>query len=243
MFRGVAFVVYCDKDHKDYDRILETMVQCRQKMPLQITADAAGEVDPNQGENVIFILTQSPDLLYYKFEEPEIGPQAIVMPLGKTINTFEKFLPKLKVLDGLSLKDWLEKAQDIRKTLEAMKPSDGTDGQSDENKREVMKSWFNKDRFTLETKYYTANPKRLLNSNRMKAFIDECQAGKQPLHLRSTPITEENLNSTITGEQFEHVVLNSNSEYAKLILVTHAKAKKNGSVEQDFSQVSRKFSS
>jgi hypothetical protein len=97
------------------------------------------------------------------------------MPLGKTINTFDKYLPKLKTLDGLKLKDWLEKAQDIHKTLDAMKATEGgPDGQSDDNKREVMKSWFNKERFTLETKYYTASPKRLLNSNRMKAFIEEC---------------------------------------------------------------------
>ena len=74
MFRGVAFVVYCDKAHEQYDKVLETMVQCRKKMPLEIKADAAGEVDPNQGENVIFILTQCPDLLYYKFEEPGLGP-------------------------------------------------------------------------------------------------------------------------------------------------------------------------
>jgi len=174
MFRGVAFVVYCDKAHDQYDKVLETMVQCRKKMPLEIKADAGGEVDPNQGENVIFILTTSPDLLYYKFEEPEKGPQAIVMPIGNSIDTFEKYLPKLKVLDGLKLKDWLEKAQDIHNTIEAMKPSDDSDGQSDENKREVMKSWFNKDRFTIETKYYTANTKRLLNPNRMKAFIEEC---------------------------------------------------------------------
>ena len=132
------------------------------------------------------------------------------MPIGKTINTFEKFLPKLKVLDGLKLKDWLEKAEDIHKTLEAMQPSDSSDGQSDDNKREVMKSWFNKDRYTLETKYYTASSKRLLNSSRMKAFIEECQSGKQPLHLRSVPITENNEGRTITGEQFEHVVLNGN---------------------------------
>ena len=97
------------------------------------------------------------------------------MPLGKTINTFEKYLPKLKVLDGLKLKDWIEKADDINKTLEAMKTEGGgPDGQLDENKREVMKSWFNKERFTLETKYYTANPTRLLNVNRMKSFIEEC---------------------------------------------------------------------
>lgn len=96
------------------------------------------------------------------------------MSIGKQINTFEKYLTKLKVLDGLKLQDWLEKAQDIHKTLEAMQPSNDSDGQSDDNKREVMKSWFNKDRFTLETKFYTGNSKRLLNSNRMKAFIEEC---------------------------------------------------------------------
>ena len=26
MFRGVAFVVYCDKAHEQYDKVLETMV-------------------------------------------------------------------------------------------------------------------------------------------------------------------------------------------------------------------------
>ena len=64
MFRGVAFVVYCDEAHPEYGKVLETMVQCRRKLPLEIKADAAGEVDPNQGENVIFILSQNPDLLY-----------------------------------------------------------------------------------------------------------------------------------------------------------------------------------
>lgn len=163
------------------------------------------------------------------------------MPIGKTIVTFDKYLPKLKTLDDLKLKDWLEKAQDINKTLEAMQPSEGSDGQSDENKREAMKGWFNKERFTLETKFYTSSSKRLLNANRMKAFIEECLQGKQPQHLRSVPITENNKNRIITGEQFEQVVLNGNRDYAKLILVTHPKAKKNGDVEEEFAKVQKQF--
>jgi hypothetical protein len=47
MFRGVAFVVYCEKGHEKYDQVLETMVQCRKKIPLEIKADGGGEIDPN----------------------------------------------------------------------------------------------------------------------------------------------------------------------------------------------------
>lgn len=60
--------------------------------------------------------------------------------------------------------------------------------------------------------------------------------------MRCSPITENNENRIITGEQFEHVVLNGNSDYAKLVLVTHSKAKKNGDVEKEFTKVSKQFS-
>ena len=57
------------------------MCECRKNIPLELKADNNGEIEREQGENVIFVLTQNPDLMYYKFENR--GPQAILMPLGQ----------------------------------------------------------------------------------------------------------------------------------------------------------------
>jgi len=44
------------------------MCECRSKVPLNIKADENGEMERDQGENVVFVLTHNPDLMYYKFE-------------------------------------------------------------------------------------------------------------------------------------------------------------------------------
>ena len=68
IFRGVAFVIYCDPLDPNYSDILKTMCECRQKVPLELKADENGEIERDQGSNVVFVLTHNPDLMYYKFE-------------------------------------------------------------------------------------------------------------------------------------------------------------------------------
>ena len=45
IFRGVAFVIYCDPLDPNYSDILKTMCECRQKVPLELKADENGEIE------------------------------------------------------------------------------------------------------------------------------------------------------------------------------------------------------
>lgn len=47
MFRGIAFIIYCDPKENNYSKILKTMCECREKIPLELEADSNGEINAN----------------------------------------------------------------------------------------------------------------------------------------------------------------------------------------------------
>ena len=73
---------------------------------------------------MLFVVSTSPTMMFYNFNlDAYRGPQALLMPFGENFNALETHLPKLKTFDGLTIKEWLEKAKNSEQVFAPL-PSD-----------------------------------------------------------------------------------------------------------------------
>ena len=67
MFKAVIMVVYVDPQDPNKDRILEAMVEARKRIPLDLKPDNDGSYDINKNKDVLFVLSTTPNLMFFQF--------------------------------------------------------------------------------------------------------------------------------------------------------------------------------
>jgi hypothetical protein len=67
MFKAVIMVVYVDPNDNNKDRILEAMVEARKRIPLDLKPDTDGSYDINKKQDVLFVLSTTPNLMFFQF--------------------------------------------------------------------------------------------------------------------------------------------------------------------------------
>lgn len=84
MFKAQILIVYCDADDKEsFKRTLDTMVDLRKRFPLELKPQQTGEFDVDRDNDVLFVISTTPNLMFYNFNLEEFsGPQALLMPFG-----------------------------------------------------------------------------------------------------------------------------------------------------------------
>jgi hypothetical protein len=90
MFKAVIMVVYVDPNDPNKERILEAMVEARKRIPLDLKPDTDGSYDINKKQDVLFVLSTTPNLMFFQFQEGQ--SQALLMPFGDVFNAFETHL-------------------------------------------------------------------------------------------------------------------------------------------------------
>ena len=126
MFKAIVFVIYCDpeKDPAAYRKVLNAMCEARKSLPLELKTDKDGDIIIDKEKDIIFILSSSPNLMFYQFNTEKCeGPQALLMPFGDTFNTMKTHLKNLKTFDDLSIEDWIKKAENSEEEF-APQPGD-----------------------------------------------------------------------------------------------------------------------
>ena len=128
------------------------MVDLRKRFPISLKPQQSGDYDVDKNNDVLFVITTSPNLMFYNFNLEEFtGPQALLMPFGQTFNAMETHLGALKTIDDLTVKEWLDKARNSE-TVFAPKPEDDS---TERNRLESLQRWYSDARFNLEKKYFT----------------------------------------------------------------------------------------
>lgn len=76
MFKAQILVVYCDEeDRPAFQKTLDTMVDLRKKFPIELKPQQSGEFDVDRDNDVLFVVTTSPNLMFYQFNLEEFkGP-------------------------------------------------------------------------------------------------------------------------------------------------------------------------
>lgn len=112
-------------------------------MPISLRTDNDGDLSIDRKNDMMFILTEAPNLMFYQFKE-HAGPQAVILPFGETLNVHEKYHKSLKKMDGVSVEEWMETSKNADKIFaEAAEDSDSV-----RNNKDSMKRWYNfEDRF------------------------------------------------------------------------------------------------
>ena len=124
MFKAYIFVIYCDpKDKRGRKQVLDAMVEARKQIPFNLSSDKEGDYEIKRNEDVLFVISSTPNLMFFHFDAEHQGPQGLLLPFGEQIDTMKDYLPKLKTMDDLEVKEWIEKAQNPEKEF-AVTPED-----------------------------------------------------------------------------------------------------------------------
>lgn len=67
MFKAVILVIYVDPSDPNKESILEAMVEARKRIPLDLKPDAEGGYDINKNKDVLFVLSSTPNLMFFQF--------------------------------------------------------------------------------------------------------------------------------------------------------------------------------
>ena len=170
MFKATIVVVYCDpEDRKQTQQTLEMLCRARENLPLKLTTDKDGDFNIDRHKDVVFVLSSSPSLMFYNFNQKLKGPQALVMPYGETIDTMKEYLTGLTTFDDMPVQKWIEKAQNNKEEFAASLDDD----KNEVARKESLQRWFSMDRFTVEKKFYTTDMNILKESKTFVKYIND----------------------------------------------------------------------
>lgn len=206
MFKAVIFVVYCDpKDKNNRKKVLDSMVEARNQMPIDLQADKDGDYAIKKNKDVLFVMTSTPNLMFFQFDAAHSGPQGLVLPFGESIDAMGGYLSNLKTIDDVDVKEWIRKAENAEKEFE-IKPDDD---RNDANRKESLQRWYSMQRYMLEKKYLTLDMEILTDASRMTEYAQQILDGKGQTHFDNVPLPEEPENAAIlTATDFEAAIFN-----------------------------------
>jgi len=234
MARAKTFLLYCNpEDTKVLDSVLRAAVAAKKSFPTAIQTGPDGDFEINKDEEVLFVVSTTPNLMFFQFDEAHEGPQALLTPFGEETNSMETMLPKLRKLDGLPLTEWFEKASNS----EAEFAPKAGDSASERNQKESLQGWYSGQRFIWEKRWLTSDAAVLTDGQKMQEYIRSALAGKVGLHFRSAAIPKSDGGlKRLCASDYHDFVARSNLGKSKLVLITHADEAKNRGIEQQFSR-------
>ena len=155
-------------------------------MPLHLKSDEEGDFEMSK-QNVLFVVTSTPQLMIYNFDESVEGAQALMMPYGEQINSFDSYLKNLKIYDDLEIKEWMRKAENREQEFSVGLEDDKMEA----NKKESMLGWFKPDRFVFDRKYVCQDNKTMVNADLLKKYVEDCLEKKVDVNLESCQLENE----------------------------------------------------
>ena len=139
MFKAYIFVIYCDpKDKDNRKKVLDAMVEARKHIPIKLESDQSGDYSIKKNQDILFVISSTPNLMFFHFDNDHKGPQGLVLPFGESIDTMKDYLPKLKTMDDLELSEWISKANNAEKEFAVAEGDD----KNEANKKESLQRWF-----------------------------------------------------------------------------------------------------
>ena len=73
MYGGATCVVYCDpNDSENYKKVLKSMIKASKNFPINLVASQGDEYEADASKSVLFVLTRSPNLMFFQFKD--MGP-------------------------------------------------------------------------------------------------------------------------------------------------------------------------
>ena len=221
-------VVYSDpKDKIGHENVLKSMIDVQKHFPIDLKSDSTGDLTINKDKDLIFVLTEEPNLRFFEFKSHYGSPQAMLMPT-EGFNTYDIYLKNLKVFDDVTPEEWKKKADNAD---EEFKVDLEKDNQQEQNRKQSMAGYQNMRRFMMDKKYFTPESDVIKNTDKLKDFINDCMQNKDDqsrLYFESTPLPKEYPNiKQIVGSDFDKMMFTSNQEKANLILILHPNQEKN----------------
>jgi hypothetical protein len=198
-YQSPSIIVYCDKNHPDYHKILAETYKARQGFPLQLNKKNTTE-NPNRDlkHNLLFIVSTQPmliPLLKLTSKKPRVLLAYPEHDNNDVIDLRDKYWKNLKKIDGLSTEEFYKRV--------AEKPHTTTE---DENERESVKAKFSEDRFKF-TKVHSF--KGEITAEHITQFIEAAQKNKLKPFFESEEIPEQLNSERVVGEDFKKKVLQS----------------------------------
>ena len=66
MFRAITCVVYCDpSDEEQYEATLKSMIKAQKRFPINLHSDQHGDFAIDRTKDVLFVITRSPNLMFF----------------------------------------------------------------------------------------------------------------------------------------------------------------------------------
>lgn len=139
-----------------------------------------------------------------KLREPH--PQAIfARPDDQFVNLFKDYLPRLEKVEGLPVKEFVEKCLNAD---EEFKPKPGDDDNK-ANKLDTLKMIFSPDRFLMSKLYKEDSIEVLKNPLKLGQFVSEVLNGEKPLYWESLKSRPTKHSIKVVGQEFEKRVIDS----------------------------------
>jgi len=128
-------VVYSDpKDKASHENVLKSMMDVKKHFPMDLKSDSSGDLTINKDKDLIFVLSEEPNLRFFEFKGHHGSPQAMLMPT-EGFDTYDIYLKKMRVFDDVTPEEWKKKAENAD---EEFKVDPEKDSQSEQNRKQSM---------------------------------------------------------------------------------------------------------
>lgn len=201
-YRSPSLVVFCEKDHPDYEKIVTEVYKARQSFPLKLNKSESNE-NPNRNltNNMLFIISTQPmliPLLKLSDKTPRVILSYTEFDSNDIIDLRDSYWKHIQKIDGMSKDEFFKR---VGQKL------DMKDASQDE--RESARAKFSEDRFKFSKAHsFTGD----ITADNITKFIEAAQKNKLKYYFESEPIPEETYSKRVVGEDFKKRVLQSDHD-------------------------------
>ena len=216
-YQSPTLIVYWEKDHPNYDKILEETYKARQNYPLVLSERKAAEnANPNLNlkENLIFVVSTCSMLIPLLKLSSKIPRAILAIPEHDSkdcIDLRNSYWMNLKKIDGMPIDEFYKLVEQKPHLKE-----------SAQDEKDTKKARFSEDRFKLQKSFSIAGN---ITEESLKFLIEQAQNNNLKPFFESDDIPEETYAERVVGEDFKKRVLQSKQDC--LVFVEHPIHKEN----------------
>jgi len=216
-YQSPAIIIYCDKNHPDYEKILAEAHKSRREFSLKlIQKDSKGNPNKDLDHNLLYIVSTQP-MLIPLLKLADKSPRVILAipehDSSDVIDLRDNYWKHIQKIDGFSKDAFFKKVEDKSYMQE-----------SDEDKRESAKAKFSEDRFKLSKNYSFSGE---ITAKAIRNLINNVKENKAPYFFESEVTPETTYAERIVGEDFKKKIMLSQHDCVLLVEHPHDDENKN----------------
>ena len=230
-YQSPTLIVYCDRKHPDYKKILKETFKARQAFPLEIVKK---EDNPNRNpnhdlkKNLLFIVSTQP-MLIPLLKLANKSPRCILAfpeyDQNDVVDLRDSYWKNLKKIDGMPFDEFFKRVAEKSEIKKA----------KTEDERESAKAKFSEDRFKF-TKAHSFSGK--ITAEKIEKLVEGAEKNKLPPYFESEELPKEIYSEIVVGEDLKKKILTSDHDC--VVFLEHPNSDENRGYSEKYEKYVKK---